>query len=300
MNLFSIFEALEKEDPEVYERFNTRRTAMAEFGRMGKKIAAAAVPVAIGSMFQKAYGQSMPSSVNDVIGFALALEHLETAFYRAALASAEAGNLQFPDVNARGAFREIQDHEFAHASLLAGLLGKTFYNSKPNMDLTGGGGNMNGPYARALTNYDFFLATAQTFEDTGVRAYKGQVTALMGNNVLLRTAVRIHSVEARHASHIRQRRALRVIANGGNPEDRIEPWITRTYTGVTGPDYVLFDANYDGEDNVIQGGINVGTIGTSIASATEAYDEPLTMAQVLKLLGTPGAGIGSPNAKFFY
>ncbi len=301
MNLFSIFEALEKEDPEIYERFDTRRKAMSEFGRLGKKVALAALPLAMGSMFTKAYGKTMSTSVTDVLNYALALEHLEHAFYRAVLAAGESGGLSFPDVNARGAIREIADHEFAHASLLAGALGKNFYNSKPKMDLTGGGGSGNGPFKRALTDYDFMLQAAQTFEDTGVRAYKGQVTNLMGNNEVLRTAVKIHSVEARHASKIRDMRFKRAQAMGQFPEDRIEPWITRSYTGVEGPDYLLFDANYDGEANTNQGGVNVGmNLGTSEASATEAYDEPLSMAQVLKILGTPGAGAGTANAKFFY
>ena len=71
MNWFKIITELEKVDPEVFDRMDTRRKAMSDFGNMGKKIAFAALPLAMGSMFKKAYGQSS-TAVNDVLNFALA------------------------------------------------------------------------------------------------------------------------------------------------------------------------------------------------------------------------------------
>jgi rubrerythrin len=50
------------------------------------------------------------------------------------------------------------------------------------------------------------LALAQAFEDTGVRAYKGQAANLMSKPDLLTAALQIHSVEARHASEVRRLR----------------------------------------------------------------------------------------------
>ncbi len=44
----------------------------------------------------------------------------------------------------------------------------------PDFDFSGGAGSGTGPYADAFSNYDLFLTVAQAFEDTGVRAYKGQ------------------------------------------------------------------------------------------------------------------------------
>ena len=47
------------------------------------------------------------------------------------------------------------------------------------------------------------MVLAQAFEDTGVRAYKGQAGNLISNSAYLTAALQIHSVEARHASYIR-------------------------------------------------------------------------------------------------
>ena len=90
MNIFKIITEIEKVDPEVYERLDQRRQMFKHFAGFGKKIAAAAVPVAMGSMFQKAYGQSggLSAQVRDVLKFALSLEYLEFYFYDMGLKAA--------------------------------------------------------------------------------------------------------------------------------------------------------------------------------------------------------------------
>jgi hypothetical protein len=81
MNIVNILEEIEKVDGEIYERLSPRRTAMKSFFNMGKKISLAAMPLALGSMFQKAYGQTtLPAAVVDVLNFALSLEYLEYHF----------------------------------------------------------------------------------------------------------------------------------------------------------------------------------------------------------------------------
>ena len=47
MNLQNIVTEIEKVDPEVYERLDTRRSAMKNFANLGGKIALAAVPLAL-------------------------------------------------------------------------------------------------------------------------------------------------------------------------------------------------------------------------------------------------------------
>lgn len=286
MNLFAIFEQVEKLDPEVYSRLDTRRRAMREFANMGKKITMAALPAALAAMTKKAYGQSQ-NAITDVLNFALALEHLEYEFYRAALA---AGNL-IPAGAATGAITTLRDHELAHVNLLAGALNTTFAASKPNIDLTGGGGTGDGPFASALTDYDVFLVAAQTFEDTGVRAYKGQVTNLIADNAVLTTAVQIHSVEARHASHIRQMRAARGAS--------VDPWITGKDPGAGSSLNPLIQASYNGEEVTSQAGVNIVTTGSvSADAASESFDEPLTKEATLAIVGTPGTN--DPMKKIFF
>ena len=59
MNLKNIISEIEKVDPEVYDRLDTRRDAMKSFVKTSGKIALASIQFALGSMFQKAY--SSPS-----------------------------------------------------------------------------------------------------------------------------------------------------------------------------------------------------------------------------------------------
>jgi len=82
------------------------------------------------------------------------------------------------------------------------------YNAE-SFDFTGNRGNSPaGPFQRATTELPFLLAVAQGAEDTGVRAYKGQAGNLISNRPVLESALRIHSVEARHASKIRRMRRI--------------------------------------------------------------------------------------------
>lgn len=273
MNIQNILSEIETIDPEVYDRLDTRRASLRSFSGIGKKIALTSLPLLLGGMFKKAYGQtsSIPSVV-DILNFALTLEFLESEFYKAAVGTS--GLIPGSEVPS---FTIIRDHEVAHvADLQATItsLGGTA-TAKPTFDFTAGG-----TFADVLTNYDTFLAVSQTFEDTGVRAYKGQANNanLMANNAVLDAALQIHSVEARHASHIRYVRRIR------NNDATIKGWIT----GNT-PTVAAVAASYAGEDNTVQGGVTITTLtgvsGTiSVSAATEAFDEPLTMAQVLAIV----------------
>ncbi len=271
MNLQNLMNVIEKQDPEVYDRLDTRRNALKNFGGMAGKVAALTLPFAFGSMFKKAYGQT-PTSIVSVLNFALTLEHLEAEFYKAAVGRAGL----IPAGPGVAALTTIRDHEIAHVAFLRTAIqgaGGTPV-TMPTFDFTGGNGNNMGPYANVFTNYDTLLAVAQAFEDTGVRAYKGQAANLMSNNDVLQAALRIHSVEARHAAHIRKMRMERGAA--------VKPWITGNDAGgVPG-----VAAVYAGEENVTQGGVTITGIeaGVSANDASEAFDEPLTMAQVLAIV----------------
>jgi len=279
MNLFNIIDEIEKADPEFYGKISERRAAIKNITRFGSKVAAAALPFAIGSIFQKAYAQdSSAPTVLEILNYALTLEYLESTFY--ATGSAK-GTALIPADAASLYFNQVTKDEANHVTFLTSVitsLGGTPV-SKPTFDLTAGGGSGAGPFADVLTNYQTFLAVAQAFEDTGVRAYKGQAQYLTGasNQTVLTAALSIHAVEARHASAIRQIRGA-------------TPWITSTASLGNDTGISLVNGNYDGEQNVTQGGVDVTTLPsisggtTSVAVATAAFDEPLTMAQVLALL----------------
>lgn len=170
---------------------------------------------------------------------------------------------------------QISKHEKAHVEfLIAGLEGAGVEPvAKPEFDFTAGGlfdpFNLNGTGQDVA--YAQFLALSQAFEDTGVRAYKGQATNLMGTDFLT-PALQIHSVEARHASEVRRLRGLK-------------GWITSNERGEGIP--AEAQPVYDGEENVVQGGVDVTTLGDgapfSMDSSTEAYDEPLSKEDVLAI-----------------
>lgn len=284
MNLQNIVSEIEKVDPEVYDRFDTRRKAMKKFASFSGKVALASIPMALGSMFKTAYGQTTPQLVIDTLNFALTLEYLEAEFYNKIVGSA--GYLT-ASAAAQGALTKIKNDENAHVAFLKGALGASAV-AKPTFDFTGGKGSGTGPFAGYLTSYAVQLAMAQTFEDTGVRAYKGQATNLQASRAYLTAALNIHSVEARHASHIRQmRRALDAAIPAG--QKPLKPWITLNYSGI---DYPPAQANinlsFAGEEVTTQAGVNIIGIGGNTyitdKAASESFDEPLTKAQILTIV----------------
>lgn len=282
MNFSNILSEIEKLDPEVYERTSPRRDVIRN---LGLKAGLTALPFALGSLFQKAYGKNA-SVITDVLNFALTLEYLESEFYKAAVSNA--GGIGITGA-ALAAITTIRDHEVAHVAFLKTTittLGGTPV-AMPTFDFSGGSyaggpGTGNGAFKTALTSdYSLFLAVAQTFEDTGVRAYKGQAPALMSENAVLQAALQIHSVEARHAAHIRQMRR----ANGGSlVVGTPKPWITGNMSNIASP---AVQPSYDGEENTMQATVQITGIGgqaISADAASEAFDEPLTMAQILAIV----------------
>ena len=134
-----------------------------------------------------------------------------------------------------------------------------------------------GTFPLVYNDYVTFLKVALGFEDTGVRAYKGQAPALLGNQVVLTAALSIHAVEARHASAIRQLRF-----NLGQ-STTTTPWITSTATVGNDTGIAAVTDNYRGEENVVQGGVDLTALA-SVKVVTASFDEPLAKADVLKLL----------------
>lgn len=281
MNLQNIISELEKADPEVYERLDTRRSAMKNFANMTGKIALASLPFALGSMFKKAYAGDK-DTVIDVLNFALTLEYLENDFYMQGLATPNL--IPTDSSNAKGAFMLISQHEAAHVKFLQTAITSAGGTpvSKPTFDFTA-----KGTFPTVFANYDVFLAVSQTLEDTGVRAYKGQATALMSNRTVLTAALRIHSVEARHASKLRK---LRKDRNGATVTGNVKPWITLNQSGIdagsSGANGAI-QKSYNGEELTTQAGVNIIGIGgytyIDASAASESFDEPLTKAQVLDI-----------------
>ena len=259
----------------------SRRAALGQSGKLGLGAAAMAVPfigmarevhaAKTGGMFNNRY--------HGVLDFALTLEYLEYFFYKQAVESGDIPSDALP------LFRDIRDHELAHVNLLkAAVQGTdnpaTVYE-QDDFDYTLGG--MFDPFGSG--NYESqLLVIAQGFEDTGVRAYKGQAVNLKNDTApdaldILTVALQIHSVEARHAAAIRTLRGeTPYISLNENPAAAIAP-------------------AYAGEDVTTQAGINLTTLGSgySANNAAQAFDEPLTREAVLAIAGPFITGEGDPQ-----
>ncbi len=267
MNFSNILNHIAEVDPEVYERTSSRRRVIRNWM---PKLALATLPVALGSLFNKVYAKGSDDMVNIIATLQLALtsERLEASFYAMGLSKGVVPASRPTDLTA---IQLIGANEEAHRKFVESTLltigGQPAVDAVPkNFDYTGGKGTNAGPFADVFTNYVTFLAVAQTFEDTGVRAYKGGAPMLMSDNTILQAALQIHSVEGRHAAKLRQLRAQ-------NGQATVKPWITQATSGIPNP---AAQPSYAGENNTLQGGFDmVALTGLSADLITEAFDEPL-------------------------
>lgn len=271
----NIIEEIEKADPEFQERVSPRRAIIKNFGFYGKRIALSALPFALGGLFKKAYGQTT-NTVVDVLKFAFTLENLEAEFYKK---GASTMGLIPSGTPAVGAINIIRDDEVNHVRLLSDTIKALSGSAPAPMSFSDFDYTAKGNFNSVFSNYDTFLAVGQAFEDTGVRAYKGQAPNLMGtaNRGVLTAALNIHSVEARHASHIRQMRKAR------NSAINNKPWITGNDNGGLP---AATQAVYNGEEMQAAGltGMTFGGVTLSANAVTESFDEPLTKDQVLTIV----------------
>jgi hypothetical protein len=196
----------------------------------------------------------LPAPIVNALNLALLGEYLETEFYSIGLNTPGL----IPN-ELRQVFVRILLNEVCHREILLTVLGANAI-PKPTFDFTARGQTQS-----AFVLFDTFVNLGRAFEDNGVRAIKGQAGNVQPDDFVLTTALRFHSVEARHASELRRIAGLK-------------GWITLNNRGNL-PE--LAQGIYDGEENVVQGGINLVTLtGYPASAVSEAFDEPLTEFQV--------------------
>jgi hypothetical protein len=253
MNIFKFLQAFANED--VLKANTSRREAFDQFKKIGADVALAAVPFGLALAPQRSSASTFGTAETPIqaLQLALTLEYLENEFYQTGMDTL----LLIPIGRDRTVFSKILQHESSHVTFLQNGLGMNSV-PKPTFDFTAGG--LFNPFG----DYQQFLALAQAFEDTGVRAYKGQAANLKSTPDLLQAALQIHSVEARHASEVRRIRGQK-------------GWIVGSDRGGL-PSQA--QAVYDGEQNTMQAGFNTSTVnGIPAGAGSESFDEPLTGAQ---------------------
>jgi hypothetical protein len=202
------------------------------------------------------------AEVVDSIRLVLLVAYLQSELY--SRAAAATGFIAATDA---AVFATLGTQETLHVTGLTSLLtargGPAL--ARPTFDFTAKGALPG--FAFATGQYETFLILAQAFEDLGVRAYKGQMQALVADEPALNAALAIHSVEARHAAEVRRLRGRKAWITGSGLDDV--------------PTFL--QAVYAGEEITTQGTVNVaGAIATTggAEAASQAFDEPLSAAEV--------------------
>ncbi len=282
MNLLKIIETLdlEKIDQEQFLKPAMRRNLFKKASDYSLKAALTSLPFAM--MAMPSIVKAQTSNATAALSLALKLEFLERDFYTKAVAAMNSGAYGASSTANLAVFQQILKHETDHVTFLQTALGSAA-PVEPTFDFTVGG------QFTPFSNYTQFLDFSQAFEDTGVRAYKGQATNLMGTGATLTAALQIHSVEARHAAEVRRIRGQKGWITGSEDGDTNFPSAFAAVYGA-GSDAT----NYPAENNTTQGGVDLATYlnGTngepSIAatSITEAFDEPLDTATVVAIFNT--------------
>lgn len=275
MNFLHIIDQLSAVDSDALDRLDTRRSVFNSLTTVAKRTAMVSAPALIASYFSKAYAGTTAGDPKEVFNYALTLELLEDDFYKKVIAS-PFFNTASPA--AQAAINQIKKHEASHVALLQKVV--TAIGGTPVTNIT-----FKTSTFATLTSFAAQLQVAQLLEDTGVRAYKGRAGDLLGLSDVtvpgvgtinpLQSALQIHSVEARHAAHIRTMRMQTA-------------WITGA-GDLDGAD------NYKGaipESNVVQSSVNITNqlpMPYTAKDAQASFDEVLTVAEVLAL-ATPLIG----------
>ncbi|MBH8570729.1 ferritin-like domain-containing protein [Microvirga sp. STS02] len=251
-----------------------RRALLAQLGRA----AVAALP--LGAALPAAAAPADTSY--DAVTQLLQLERTQVALYTQALAATGL----IPAAQTAD-FQRLLAHQTQHAALFLKALqdAGAIVPALPRFDFSGKHSVATNPelFPNVLTNYDAFLALAQQLEDLGVRIYQTQ-SINISDSQLLRSALRIHAVEAQHSAHIRGLRKGRgaVVQNWPSEEDAtiVRPAAAQALTtAATG-----------GEENGVQyvtPGVPIPfasllLISTNTAihdpALAEAFDEPVSSA----------------------
>ena len=284
MNFLNIIKQLAEVDPDVLGRLDSRRAVFSSLGTIAKRSALAATPLMLGAMFQKAYAGTNAGDPVEIFNYALTLELLEADFYNKVIASPLFATAT---ADQQAAIKQISKHETSHVGLLQTVI--KAINGTPVTGIA-----FKTTVFASLTSFNSGtgsqLAVAQLLEDTGVRAYKGRATDLQGiGNVTvaplgsinpLESALRIHSVEARHAAHIRYMRGQTAWISGNGDLDS-QP----NYQGAT-PESNTTQAGY----NLAAPGVPTANVTYSASDAAAAFDEILTVNETLAL-ATPLIGM---------
>ena len=206
------------------------------------------------------------ADVVDSLRLAILIAYLQSALYSRALSTL--GFVPTADATVVGT---LSAQETNHATLLTTLItGRAgVVPARPTVDFTAKGAVPG--FAFAAGQYETFRMLAQAFEDLSVRALKGQLQALVADKAALNTVLAIHAVEARHAAEVRRIRGKKGWITGSSRDDLP----------------LVLQPIYAGEELTTQNTVDIAGAVASFGgadAASQAFDEPLTTAQVTAII----------------
>jgi hypothetical protein len=290
MNLLSLLDRLSAADASPAAA--PRRHLLRELGHTGLRAAALALPLTAALPAQAA-----TANLLDAIRLLLKLEDMLVALYTQGLAGVlgtAARAAVRPDFERL--LRQQQNHAdfFRSALRTTGLTPPT----APAFDFSGRKNNSANPtlFPDVMSDYSAFLQLAQQLEDASASIYLGQVPSVSTDKPLLDAVLRMQTVEARHASH------LRTLRRAAPSPVNVKSWPSAADAApnpaVQVPGTTAAVSIYAIEANQTQVVSGTNTIpyqtlltgGTAVraTAVAEAFDEPLSTVQATALLNIFG------------
>lgn len=274
-----------------------RRQLLRQFGQAGVRAVVAALPLALATPAQAAPTEA----VLDAIRLVLQLEDLLVAFYTQALAAPVLNNAA--QAAARTDFarilRQQQDHaQFLRSTFTNAGIAAPVAPAPASYDFSGRRNTATNPtlFPGVLSDYNAFLQLAQQLEDASAAIYLGQAARFSTDGQLFDAILRMQTVEARHASHVRTlRRAAPVPVAvkswpSGADAALSAPVLVPVATGSSTAQVSIYTFEANEEQAVTPANpipfpsILTNTTVVQFRALAEAFDEPLPTLQATALL----------------
>ena len=291
MNLFSLLDRLSTAD--TPSDADPRRQLLRQLGQFGVRAAVAASPFALAMPAQAA-----PTNTSfDAALLLYKLDDLLSHFYTQALASSVFNN--GAGVAVRSDFVRIQRQQQDHADFFRKVLtnANVVPPPTPAFDFSGRKNNSSNPvlFPNVSTDFGAFLKLAQQLEDASAAIYLSQVLAFADNKPLFNAVLRMQSVKARHASHLRTLRRTKtstVVKSWPSTADETPNpavLVPSPAGGSAAPVSIyVFEANesqaVSATNTIPFATLLTGTTAVQPRALAEAFDEPLPTRQATALL----------------
>lgn len=251
-------------EPESLSRRDAIASVAGKSSGLLTALGVGAVPLAIAALARSATAQTT-TDLMDALQFVLLVAQMQNDLH--SKAAAASGFIPAADQSAMAAMR-IQDggQEQAIGTLITSL--NAVPNDKPAFDWTAKGAFPG--FAFGSGQYATYQIIVHGLEDLGVRAFKGQIARMTANTNAMSQIATYGSVQGRHAAEIRRIRGKKAWVTN-NSRDDLPSIFQRVYDGEQATVHV----GYDSSALSANGGLN---------AVTEAFDEPLTKAQVSAII----------------